>query len=199
MPEPPPRPEKISIKLADGKERLIQSMAVTSFWSPDGRPMSAAQFIEKLFGELPVLFKDEDELRRLWGSPDTRKALLHGLSEKGFADEQLNEMAKLISAEKSDVFDVLAYVAFTLPPVTRSERVDARKPKILSPYDDKLQAFLEFVLGQYIQEGVGELADEKLPGLLELKYRALDDAAAKLGGLKRIREAFVGFQKRLYE
>jgi type I restriction enzyme R subunit len=196
---PPPRPERITIKLADGKERQIQSMAITSFWGPDGRPISAAQFIERLFGAMPSLFKDEDELRQLWGAPDTRKALLEALAEKDFGDQQLREMAKVISAENSDVFDVLAYVAFTLPPITRHERVTASKPHILSAYDEKLQAFIEFVLGQYEQEGVGELDNDKLPTLLELKYRALDDASAKLGGLKRIREAFVGFQRRLYE
>lgn len=108
-------------------------------------------------------------------------------------------MAKIISAERSDLFDVLAYVAYTRPPITRLERVEARKPQIMSSYDDKLQAFLEFVLGQYVQEGVGELDSAKLPTLLELKYRALDDASVKLGGLQRIREAFVGFQRRLYE
>jgi type I restriction enzyme R subunit len=161
--------------------------------------MSAAQFVEKLFGELPALFKDEDELRQLWSLPDTRKALLDGLAERGFADEQLKEMAKIISAERSDLFDVLAYIAFAMTPITRSERVETRRPQILSAYDDKLQAFLEFVLGQYVQEGVGELDQAKLPTLLELKYRAVDDAAKSLGGVARIREAFVGFQRRLYE
>ncbi len=77
--------------------------------------------------------------------------------------------------------------------------METRRPQILSAYDDKLQAFLEFVLGQYVQEGVGELDQAKLPTLLELKYRAVDDAAKKLGGVARIREAFVGFQRRLYD
>lgn len=168
---PEPRPERITIRLADGKERAIQHMSVTSFWSPDGRPMSAAQFIEKLFGELPALFKDEDELRRIWGSPDTRKALLEGLAEKGFADEQLREISKIISAERSDVFDVLAYIAFAMPPISRHDRVESRKPKILSSYDDKLQLFLDYVLSQYVKEGVSELDQDKLPALLQLKYR----------------------------
>ena len=75
---PPPR-RKIKVKLADGKERTIQHMMATTFWSPDGTPMSAAEFVQKLFGDLPELFKDEDELRDLWGKPDTRKALLDAL------------------------------------------------------------------------------------------------------------------------
>ena len=71
--------DKVKVKLADGKERTIQHMMATSFWSPDGTPVSAAQFIEKLFGDLPDLFKDEDELRKLWGMPDTRQQLLDKL------------------------------------------------------------------------------------------------------------------------
>ena len=108
--------QRIKIKLADGKDRTIQHMMATTFWSVDGRPMSAAEFIARLFGELPALFKDEDELRALWGRPDTRKALLESLSEKGYGDEQLSEIRRMIDAEKSDLFDVLAYIAFALSP-----------------------------------------------------------------------------------
>ncbi len=197
--EEPPTPRKIKIKLADGKERTIQHMMATAFWSVDGRPMSAAQFIERLFGELPQLFKDEDELRALWGQPDTRKALLESLSEKGYGDEQLSEIRRMIDAEKSDLFDVLAYIAFALAPITREERVNTHREQIFSRYDDKLQAFLDFVLFQYVKEGVGELDQAKLPHLLELKYRAVSDAATQLGGVAQIRDAFIGFQRHLYD
>ena len=81
---------------------------------------------------------------------------------------------------------------------TRQERADARKVNIFSHYDAKLQAFLDFVLSQYVKEGVGELDQAKLPHLLELRYRAISDAAAELGGVARIRDAFVGFQAHLY-
>lgn len=187
------------IKLADGKARAIQHMASTSFWGQDGKPMSPAQFIEKLFGELPELFKDEVELRKLWGQPDTRKALMQGLGERGYGETELNEVAKLIEAENSDLFDVLAYIAFAMQPITRSERVNTHKGKILEGYDDKLQAFLSFVLNQYIKEGVGELDQIKLPDLLELKYSGVTDAARQLGSVAKIRDAFIGFQKQLYQ
>jgi type I restriction enzyme, R subunit len=196
--EEPPARQKIKIKLADGKERTIQHMMATTFWSVDGRPMSAAEFITRLFGDLPELFKDEDELRALWGQPDTRKALLESLSEKGYGDEQLGEIKRMIDAEKSDLYDVLAYIAFALPPITREERVTAHREQIFSRYDRKLQAFLDFVLSQYVKEGVGELDQAKLPHLLELKYRAVSDAAAQLGGVAQIRDAFIGFQRHLY-
>jgi type I restriction enzyme, R subunit len=59
---PGPRRQKILVKLADGKARTIQHMMMTSFWHPDGTPMSAHQFMEMLFGRLPEFFKDEAEL-----------------------------------------------------------------------------------------------------------------------------------------
>jgi type I restriction enzyme R subunit len=194
----PPRQAKLRIKLADGKERSIQHMTATTFWSVDGKPMSAAEFVSRLFGELPALFKDEDELRALWSQPDTRKALLDSLAEKGYGREQLREIERMIDAEKSDLYDVLAYIAFALAPITRQARPDASRPFITAHYDAKLQAFLDFVLSQYVREGVGELDQSKLPHLLELKYRAVSDAAAELGDAAKIREAFVGFQAHLY-
>jgi type I restriction enzyme, R subunit len=198
-PDPTQRPKKIKIKLADGKERTIQNMMATSYWSPDGKPISANQMVERLFGELPRFFKDEDELRRIWSKPDTRKALLDGMTERGFGRERLTEISRIINAENSDVYDVLAYIAFALAPIARSARVEARRSEIFSHYDEtKLQAFLDFVLGQYVKQGVGELDQEKLASLLQLKYHTVDDALVQLGSVAAIREAFVGFQQYLY-
>ncbi|BAM89533.1 type I site-specific deoxyribonuclease [Bradyrhizobium oligotrophicum S58] len=193
------RPKRIKIRLADGKERQIQHMMATTFWGPDGKPISAAQFAEKLFGELPPFFKNEDELRRIWSRPDTRKALLEGLAEKGFGAAQLAEIGRMIHAEKSDVFDVLAYIAYALAPITREERVASRRSDIAARYDAKLQAFLDFVLEQYVGHGVEELDQDKLAPLVELKYRSIADAASELGGVAVIRDAFIGFQRYLYE
>ncbi len=121
-PDPPPRPPKIKVTLADGKLRTIQHMVMTSFWHPDGRPMSSQEFLELLFGKLPAFFSNESELRTIWSRPDTRAKLLEGLSEKGIGQDQLAEMQKLIDAENSDIFDVLAHVAYALPPLSRAER-----------------------------------------------------------------------------
>ncbi|MFO0482936.1 MAG: type I restriction-modification enzyme R subunit C-terminal domain-containing protein, partial [bacterium] len=205
--EPPPTetevedkpPAKIKVRLADGKERQLQHMAATSFWSADGRPMSAAQFLESLFGALLEFFKDEDELRRLWSDPDTRRKLLAGLADKGFGREPLAEMQKVIEAENSDLFDVLAYVSFAAPPVSRAERAAAAKAATGAEFTDKQRAFIDFVLAQYVAQGVDELDAEKLSPLLKLKYRnAIADAFAELGRPDQVRRVFVGFQRHLY-
>src|ERR1700683_4323510 len=116
-------------------------MVSTTSWHPDGTPMSAQQFMEMLFGKLPDFFKDEAELRALWSSPDTRAKLLQGLAEKGFGGEQMAEMQKIIEAENSDLFDVLAHVAYALPTLTREERALKAKVPISTHFNTKQQAF----------------------------------------------------------
>ena len=195
-----PTKKRIKIKLADGKERTIQHMMATSFWHPDGTPMSAQQFMESLYGRSPDFFQNEAELRSLWSAPDTRSKLLEGLAEKGFGLDQMTEMQKIIDAEKSDLFDVLAHVAFALTPLTREERATRAKLEISTHFDSKQQAFLDFVLAQYVKEGVGELNQEKLSPLLKLKYNnAISDAIADLGQPERIKDTFSDFQKYLYQ
>lgn len=192
--------KKAKVKLADGKERNIQHMMVTTFWHPDGTPMSAQQFMEMLFGKLPEFFKNEDELRAIWSSPDTRSKLLQGLAEKGFGKEQLAEMQRIIDAEKSDLFDVLAYVAYAMAPLTREERAQKAKILLSMHFNSKQQVFLDFVLSQYVRVGVDELAQEKLTPLLRLKYNdSIFDAIDDLGKPEEISVVFAGFQKYLYQ
>ncbi len=199
-PIPPEKRRKIKVKLADGKERTIQHMMCTSFWHPDGTPMSAQQFMEMLFGHLPDFFRNEQELRDLWSRPDTRAKLLEGLAEKGFGKAQLAEMQKIIDAENSDLFDVLAHIAYAMPPLTRRERADNARTSILARFNTKQQNFLDFVLSHYVNVGVEELDQAKLTPLLHLKYHdSISDAIADLGRPEEIGQVFAGFQRYLYQ
>jgi type I restriction enzyme, R subunit len=191
--------KKVKIKLRDGKEREIQHMIATSFWSADGRPISAEEFLESLYGELPNFFKDEEELRRIWSVPATRKSFLEKLEDAGYGKDELGNLQKLINAEKSDLFDVLEYVSFAIKPITREERVVNASSQIFDGLDDKQKDFLDFVLTKYIETGINELDLDKLPILLELKYQSITDAAVKLGGVETIRSTFIEFQKYLYQ
>ena len=194
------RKKRAKVKLADGKARTIQHMMCTTFWHPDGTPMSAQQFMELLFGKLPEFFKNEAELRALWSDPSTRRKLLEGLAENGFGRGQLDEMQKIIEAEKCDLFDVLAHVAYALPPCSREERAAFAKVGINANFNLKQQAFLDFVLSHYVSVGVDELDPDKLTSLLRLKYQnSIADALADLGRPEEIGRVFTGFQKFLYE
>lgn len=190
----------VKIRLRDGKEREIQSMVATSFWSADGRPISAEEFLNNLFGELPKLFKSEDELRAIWSSPATRKALLEQLEEAGFPKSDLLIVQSLVNMEKSDLFDVLEYVFNgNYNALTREQRVAASQATIFALLDSKQKEFIEFVLSKYVETGVEELDQEKLPTLLINKYQSLEDAKEILGSVANISSLFVEFQKYLYD
>jgi type I restriction enzyme R subunit len=197
-PEPEPK-VKLKIKLGDGKELLIEHHVATTFIGQDGKPMTVQEFLNNLFGKLPTLFKDEAELRKIWSNPLTRKVLLDKLADAGFGKDDLTTLQKVIDAEKSDLFDVLEFIAYSVKPLTRETRVASAQKDIFAKLESNQKEFLEFVLSKYIETGVEELDQEKLPELLELKYNAVSDAAERLGGVPKIRELFIEFQKHLYD
>jgi len=198
--EPSPKKQKIKIKLRNGKEREIQSMISTSFWSADGKPISSEEFLNNLFGELPKLFKDEEELRKLWSNPLTRKILLENLDAAGFPKDDLLTLQKLVDMEKSDLYDVLEYVFNgDYIAMTREARAKAAEATIFALLNDKQKEFITFVLSKYIETGVDELDQEKLPILLTNKYQSLEDAKEILGDVANISRLFIEFQEHLYK
>jgi type I restriction enzyme R subunit len=192
--------KKAKVKLARGKEREIQHMISTSFWSANGKPISAEEFLSNLFGELPKLFKDEEELRKLWSSPVTRRILLDNLDSAGFPKDDLLTLQKLVDMEKSDLYDVLEYVFNgDYIAMTREARARAAEATIFALINDKQKEFITFVLSKYIETGVDELDQEKLPILLTNKYQSLEDAKEILGDVANISRLFIEFQEHLYK
>ncbi len=193
------KPEKVFITLTDGKVRQIQHMKSVLFMGPDGDMLTAHQFVEQLFGELPRFFGNEDELRQIWSTPSTREKLLADLQEAGYDGEKLDSMKEIIDAKDSDVYDLLAFVAYARDTHTRTERVSKAKPLISREFTYKQVEFIEFILDKYIEDGVQELAAKKMRSLVELKYNTISDAASEFGSPAAIRDTFIGFQKYLYE
>jgi type I restriction enzyme, R subunit len=193
-------PEKIVITLSDGKVRQIMHISSVMYWGKDGKPVTAKEFIESLFGDLPRLFADEDHLRSIWGDPTTREHLLNDLDKIGYDSENLEKIKYLINAEDSDVYDILAFVAYATETRSRLERVKKAKPHITKAFsNNKQQEFIDFILDRYITDGVEELAINKINPLIKLKYKTISDAAAEFGSIPLIRDTFVKFQKFLYK
>jgi type I restriction enzyme R subunit len=192
--------KKVKVKLNDGKVREIDFMISTSFWGADGKPVSAIEFMESLFGKLPELFQSEQELRTIWSNPLTRKVLLSKLDDAGFSKEDLQTLQKLVNMDKSDLYDVLEYVFNgDFKSKTREERVQIAEETIYAILNEKQKEFIAFVLSKYVESGVDELDQEKLPQLLINKYQSLEDAKDILGEVKDISKLFIEFQKYLYD
>ena len=194
--------EKVVIKLADGKNREFQHMTSKMFYSVDGKPISLTEFIQTLFNtlEMPELFKNEDELRAIWAVPSTRRELLKQLEAAGFAADELESIQELIDAQNSDLFDVLEFVKYALKPVARSKRASVSRSIMESGIEAKQLEFIDFLVTQYIESGVGELEESKLETLLEIKYSDVFNAVQILGqgDVAKVRKLFLDFQKNLY-
>ncbi len=196
--DPEPAPAKIVVKLADGKARNIRYVATTTYWGPDGRPMSAIEFLQRLFGDLSAFVADEDQLRRVWSDPDNREKFLEQLSDRGYDHDRLDDVRRLVDAPDSDLFDVLAYVLFVLPPKTREERAEHVRAGGLGDCEDELRQLLFGILRAYVADGEGELATRKLGEFLKARYGSVSEGKARLGELPDIRAAFKKMQQGLY-
>jgi type I restriction enzyme R subunit len=201
-----PKPEddsekssKVKIRLADGKEREIQTMTSTLFYV-DGKPIGAEEFFKRIFNilHLPEFFGSEEQLRKAWANPLTRKQLLVKLESAGCSRDDLEHVRKMINAQDSDLFDVLEYVSYAKKPITRKERAESAKPNIHAFLEDKDKDFIDFVLSQYIAGGESELDVGKLSTLIQLKYTTVYEGVRVLGDVDAIQKTFVDFQKHLY-
>ena len=193
------RSSKVKIRLADGKEREIQTMTSTLFYV-DGRPIAAEEFFKRIFNilHLPEFFGTEEQLRKAWANPLTRKQLLVKLESAGCSRDDLEHVRKMINAQDSDLFDVLEYVSYAKKPITRKERAESAKPNIHAFLEDKDKDFIDFVLSQYIAGGESELDVGKLSTLIQLKYTTVYEGVRVLGDVDAIQKTFVDFQKHLY-
>lgn len=197
--DPPPEPEaKIVVKLADGKERQIKYIAATTYFSHDGKMITGEQFMDQLFGDLGDLVQGEGELREIWSNPETRVQFLKVLADRGYDADRLEDMKRLIDAPNSDVFDVLAYVRFTLVPQLRSQRAEAARSTGLTDQKGEMRSFLEAVLAAYEIHGVDELALSKIGDFLKVKYGGTNGAKRALGEIHEIKRAFMDIQAHLY-
>ena len=196
-PEEPPR-EKTIVKLSDGSVREIKYIASTTYWSPEGKPISAAEFLERLFGDLSGIVVDEDQLRSVWSDPDNRERFLDQLSDRGYDRDRLDDIRRLVDAPDSDLFDVLSYILFTNAPKTRHERAESVRGDGMEEAKDETRALLLSILSAYEERGERELATKKLGTFLTARYGSVSEGKTKLGGLAAVKDAFKNMQRALY-
>ena len=195
------RPEKIVVRLSNGKELAFQNITEKMFYSVDGKTMTLAEFIQSLFNtlDMPEFFKSEEELRGIWAVPSTRKQLLYNLENAGFPKRQLEDIQDLIDARSSDLFDVLEYVKYHFSPVMRETRAVISRSILETELSTKQMEFVDFLVQQYVVAGVDQLDDAKLETLLAIKYKTATDGVAILGSVDIARKIFLSFQKHLYK
>ena len=196
-PQEPPQ-EKIEVSLSDGTIRTIKYVASTTYWSPDGKPISATEFLKRLFGDLSDIVGDEDQLRSIWSDPDNRERFLGQLFDRGYDQDRLEDIRRLVDAPKSDLFDVLSYILFTNAPKTRHHRADMVRVGQMQALDEETKLLLLSILKAYEQDGESELATQKLVPFLVARYGSIGEGKQRVGGLAAVSAAFRKMQRGLY-
>lgn len=191
------KPQKLEIRLSDGRARRIKYIKADMFWGADGKPVAAEDFLREMFGAMPEFFSTAEELREKWATPKTREELLEKMSEAGYGIDVLKQVRKLVDAEDSDLLDVLEYIAYQTEPMERRERVRKVETfkRSLSAVE---QDFVSYIIDLYLRAGVEELGTKKLPEIIKLKYGSLVDGTSTLGSIDVARNAFLNLQQCLY-
>lgn len=145
------------------------------------------------------LFPTDAEFRAAWSAPQRRGAVVESLN---FAGLDLGVLAGLIHLEDADPFDVLAAVAWDVPPRTRRERADRVRESHamqIGCLSVAAREVIEVLLNRYAELGVGEIttAALRVPPLTE-RGTPLELAQA-FGGPVSMRTWLDDLQRWLYE
>ena len=192
------KPSKLVVRLPNDTVRNITYVSATTYWSADGSSITAAEFLKQVFGDVSELISNEDELRNIWSDPENRQHLLSQLEDRGYDVDRLDDLQKLVDAPDSDLFDVLAYVLFSVPPKSRQERIERAEKEGLEGEEEEMKELLLGILRAYKEGGSSELAQGKLEGYLRARFGGVFEAGQRLGGIPNITSAFKKLQSVLY-
>ena len=192
--------EKIFVKLADNREVKIINIETRYLDPTTGKHLSSEDFIKKILGELPKLYQSEHDLRLAWVNPETREKFLKNLEYIWLDAEQIENLKKVFEAEKSDIFDILAYISYGNEIKNRTERSKIAK-SILEKYKNpKAKDFLQFLLELYEREWIMNFKKDGLSSKIELFNRWLArEIAAEFGWVQELKQAYYDLQKGIYE
>ena len=135
-------------------------------------------------------FTSLDQFLRRWNGVERKAAIIEELEKEGLL---LDPLAEEVGRDL-DPFDLICYVAFDRPPLTRRERADnVRKRDVFTHYGEQARAVLEALLRKYQDEGVTGLDDPRI-----LKVAPFDAMGTPLELLKTF-GGRSGFEKAVHE
>ncbi len=192
--------DKVKVKLSSQRTLELKTTWTEKFQYGD-ELISIEEFIQKLFGRLPMFFNGPEDLRKQWEHPDTRRALLNQLEQEGFHEDKLQAMQRVMGREDCDLLDVLEYLAYETTPMERKKRVELVREDYYKRQNAAQKEFIDFLIDQYLRNGYQEFTPEdNLSKLLRMKYVTVADAKRNLNmEIDQIRKQYVEFQRELYK
>jgi type I restriction enzyme R subunit len=95
-----------------------------------------------------------DDFINKWNNADQKAVIIEELQQQGVMVEALYDAVN----KDIDLFDLICYVAYDKPPLTRKERANnVRKRDFFTRYGDQARMVLEKLLEKYADEGVTDI------------------------------------------
>ena len=142
-------------------------------------------------------FASLDEFLKRWNSEARKQAVIEELGSEGIL---LDPLAQEVGRDL-DPFDLICYVAFDRPPLTRRERADnVRKRDVFTKYGPQARAVLEALLAKYQDDNVINLSDPRVLQIPPLdKLGTPMQLVKQFGTLGNFEQAVQELQAALYQ
>jgi type I restriction enzyme R subunit len=158
-------------------------------YDPDAGGLTLKEFSQFVRDRVLELNLDPQELLAQWSQSQTRQALRERLDEIRITEEDLAEWA---GRPDADTIDLLLYVAWELPLLSRAERarrVAMRHRDFLTSFAPEAQEVLNKVLEQYAARGAEELDVGALRSEAYANLGTVVELAGRFGGSASLRAA----------
>ena len=192
-PQPPPPPrEKVYVNGVDVSVLVSREL----YFDQHGRPITVSlkdhtrDIITTKYGSL-------NDFLNLWTATEKKEAIVSELLNQGvLVDALLDGIDKPV-----DLFDLICYLAYDQPPLTRKERANnVKKRNYFTKYGEQARKVLEALLDKYADEGV-----ENIESMEILRVKPFDEIGSayeiisQFGGKSQYLEAVKELENELYK
>ena len=132
-----------------------------------------------------------------WNEADKKSALIAELQAQGIVVEDLQKGIQ----KDLDLFDLICYVAWGCPPLSRRERAEnVRKRDRFAKYGDAVRSVLDALLEKYATDGIENIEELSVLKLEPLKQiGSPKDIVNLFGGKSQYLEVLRELKAELYE
>jgi len=167
---------------------------------PDGRVLRTVEFTLYAREQIRRVIPSAKNLRADWSQAQRRDEIIHELRMRGVDFDHLAQTTHQLDA---DPFDLLLYVAYNAPLLSRRQRANALKSKranFFNTFTPAARQVLEIILDKYADYGFKELQDwNVLLSISPLKEQGTSiEIAARFGGALEMKQAVEKMQALLY-
>ena len=165
----------------------------------DGKQLRVVTLTDYTAEKVRTLYKNAENLRAGWSNLVTRAEIVQQLQDRGVDFKQLGLQA---GKPDADPFDLLCYLAFNAPILSRKQRAERAKKEctvFFEKFGPDAQAILTDLLSKYAEDGEVQFS---LPDVLKVPpisgHGNVNEIMQKFGGPEELREAVNNLQTLLY-